>query len=216
MDHESEFPSNSRKKNVEPEPKKIEKVISGEVVRRKKPWGKRISEMFIPGDAKGAWSFVMLDVIVPATKNAIADAVSQGIERMIFGDVRSTSRRTGNRPGRENSFVSYNRYSPNTPRESYRDEPRNTVSRRARSSHDFDEIILPTRAEAEEVIDRLFDIVSRYEQATVSDLYELVGVAGNFTDEKYGWNSDGGLRGAGVTRIRNGYLLDLPKPELLD
>jgi hypothetical protein len=54
--------------------------------------------------------------------------------------------------------------------------------------------------------------VSQYEQATVNDLYELVGVSGNFTDENYGWTD---IRGAGITRIRGGYLLDLPKAELL-
>ena len=87
------------------------------------------------------------------------------------------------------------------------------MSRRARASHDFDEIILASRVEAEEVIDRLFDLVSRYESATVADLYEMVGVTGNFTDDKWGWTN---IRGAGVTRVRNGFLLDLPRPEPLD
>lgn len=87
------------------------------------------------------------------------------------------------------------------------------MSRRGRSTHDFDEIILATRVEAEEVVDRLFDLVGRYESASVSDLYSLVGISGNFTDEKWGWTD---LRGAGVERVRNGYLLDLPRPEPLD
>jgi hypothetical protein len=72
---------------------------------------------------------------------------------------------------------------------------------------------LATRVEAEEVIDRLFDVVSRYETATVADLYEMVGVTGNYTDDKWGWTD---LRGASVQRVRNGYLLDLPRPEPLD
>jgi hypothetical protein len=93
-----------------------------------------------------------------------------------------------------------------------RDEPR-SISRRARATHDFDEIILPTRVEAEEVIDRMFDIVSQYETATVADLYELVGINSNYTDGKWGWSD---FRGAGVSRVRNGYLLDLPRPESLD
>jgi len=87
------------------------------------------------------------------------------------------------------------------------------MSRRGRASHDFDEIILATRVEGEEVIERLFDLVSRYEAATVADLYELVGVSGNYTDDKWGWTD---VRGSGVTRVRNGYLLDLPKPEPID
>jgi len=67
--------------------------------------------------------------------------------------------------------------------------------------------------EAEEVIDRMFDLVSRYEVVTVADLYELVGVSGEYTDAKWGWTD---LRGAAAMRIRDGYLLDLPRPIYLD
>lgn len=211
-----EFPANSHKIRSTPaeepaETKKVEKVIEGDVVRRKKPLGKRFAETFFGGDARGVVAFVVMDVLIPAAKDTIADAFSTGIERMLFGEVRSASRRTGSRPS-GSSYTSYNRYSQG-PAATRREEPRNQMSRRGRASHDFDEIILDSRAAATEVIDRLFDLVSRYEQATVSDLYSLVGVSGNYTDEKWGWTD---IRGAGVTRVRNGYLLDLPRPELLD
>jgi hypothetical protein len=211
------FPANSHTTNPSPdkEPadnsKKVEKVVTGEVARRRKPLSKRLAETFIGGDAKNVWGYVLFDVLVPAAKDMAADAVSQAIERLLFGEVRSTSRRTGIRPGGSNGYVSYNRYAPaSQPR---REDPRPSLSRRARSSHDFDEIILATRQEAETVIERLFDLVSRYEQATISDLYELVGVSASYTDERWGWTD---VRGAGITRIRNGYLLDLPRPELLE
>lgn len=211
----SEFPSNSRRQTEstgnKPEPKKIEQIATGDVVRRKKPLGRRFSETFVGGDAKSAGAYVLFDVLLPAAKDMVADAMSMGVEKMLFGEARSTSRRGGTRSS-TNSYVSYNRYAPTNPT-TRREEPRANPSRRARASHDFDEIILATRVEAEEVVDRLFDLVSRYESATVSDLYELVGVAGTFTDEKWGWTD---IRGAGVSRVRNGYLLDLPKPEPLD
>jgi len=41
----------------------------------------------------------------------------------------------------------------------------------------------------------------------------LVGLAATHTDNKWGWTD---LSGAGVSRIRGGYLLDLPEPEPLD
>ena len=215
MDSE-QFPPNSRDRKVrepkEPE-KKIEKVTVGVVARRKKPLSKRFAEVFVADDAQSVGHYILFDILIPAAKDVIADVVSQSIERTLFGGARSTSRRTGLRPGGSSSHVSYNRYSSTPPWNRDRREERPQVSRRARSSHDFDEIILATRGEAEEVIDRLFDLISRYEQATVSDLYELVGLPSNFTDEKWGWTD---IRGAGVTRISNGYLLDLPKPEPLD
>lgn len=215
-----EFPNNSisPKDANEPEPvketpKKVEKVIEGKVIRRKKPFTKRVTEMFIGGDSRTVGSYLLYDVLLPATKDTIADLMSQGVERMLFGEVKSTSRRAGNRRG-QGGYVSYNRYSSSTP--PWGDRTRNDVrspSKRARATHDFDEIILDTRVEAEEVIDRLFDLVARYESATVADLYELVGITGNYTDDKWGWVD---IRGADVTRVRNGYLLNLPRPEPLD
>lgn len=187
--------------------KKVERVVQSEVTRRKKPFSRRLVETFVGGDARGVWGYVAFDVLIPAAKDAIADAFTQGIEKMLFPD--SSPRGRGRRRPGDGSYVSYNRYSDR----GHRDEPRH-LSRRSRAAHDFDEIILATRVEAEEVIDQLFELVSKYDVASVSDLYNLVGVTGNFTDEKWGWTD---IRGAGVTRLRNGeYLLDLPRPEPID
>lgn len=216
----NEFPSNRHKdrevlnkpKAAPEEKKKIDPIVQSEVVRRKKPLGKRFVETFVGGDSKGVWEYVAFDVLIPAAKDTIADAVSQGVERMIFGDARSTSRRHGRRPS-EGPYISYNRYSSSRHKDPRDERPRPQMSRRARASHDFDEIILATRVEADEVLERMYDLVSKYESATVADLYDLVGVSGNYTDDKWGWVD---LRGAGITRVRNGYLLDLPQPEPLD
>jgi len=206
------LPANSHKsksQQTEEQTKpKIEKVVAGTVVQRKKPLGKRMAETFGATDMKSVGGFVLLDVILPAAKDMVADAISQGIERMLFGEARSTSRRP-NKQYSNNGYVSYNRYAPsnNPPFKP------NVPSRKSRASHDFQEIILETRVEAEEVIERLFDLTERYQAATVADLYELVGIQGQFTDEKWGWTD---IRGAGATRVRHGYLLDLPRPEPLD
>lgn len=218
-----DYPSNSHKKKSPSkeikETKKVERVVEGEVIRRKKPLSKRFAELFIGGDAKSVGSYVMFEVLLPAVKDTLADAMSQGVERMLFGEARSTSRRTGRRPGHyyDSGYTNYQTRPPNratgAPGLYGRPDESRSMSRRSRAMHEFDEIILPTRVEAEEVIDRLYDLVNKYESASVADLYELVGVSGSFVDEKYGWTD---LRGAGVSRTRNGYLLDLPKPEPLD
>jgi hypothetical protein len=213
-----DYPSNSRfEKEVKVEeikenPKKVEKLVEGKVIRRKKPLGKKFAEVFIGGDSRSVGSYILYDILIPATKDTLADMMSQGVERMLFGEVRSTSRRPYQRRN-QNGYVSYNQVSRRQPPwEQQRHEPR-VPSRKARATHDFDEIVLDSRTEAEEVIDRLFDLVSQYESATVKDFYELVGVPTNYTDDKWGWSD---IRGAGVTRVRNGYLIDLPKPEPLD
>jgi hypothetical protein len=213
-----EFPGNSRRvlkpteKVEKPEPveeKRVERVVEKAAIRRKKPLSKRFLETFIGGDAKGVLGYVMMDVLLPAAKDTIADAFSQGIERMLFGEVRSTSRRAGYRPNSGTSgYVSYNRLSNGA--QVRREEPRPPYEKKR---HEFDEIILATRVEAEEVIDRLFDLVEKYGSATVADLYELVGISGNYVNEKWGWND---LRGTKIQRLRTGYLLVMPRPETLD
>jgi len=214
-----EFPSNSRKPPISKEEskKKIEKVTTGEVTRRKQTLGRRFISTFIGGDAKKAWVAVVTDVLIPAAKDMAADALSQGFERMIYGETRSRSRRPWSGSGYQGytspSHISYNRFGSNNQRNTPTEDRRPPISRHGRSSHNFDEIVLSTRVEAEEVVDRLFDLVSRYESATVADLYELVGITGEYTDEKWGWTD---IRGTDVSRIRDGYLLNLPKPEPLD
>lgn len=210
------YPSNSNKAKdpVEDrtETKKIESVVTNEVARRKTPLGKRLAETFIGGDAKSVAGYVVLEVLVPAAKDMIADAFSQGVERMIYGEVRSTSRRTGVRPGGTNGYTAYNRItqSNNKPRSGLDEFSKRDPSRKARSNHDFDEIVIATRVEADLVLQRMYDILEQYDTATVADLYELVGITPAYTDGKWGWSA---LPGAGITRIREGYLLDLPKPE---
>lgn len=208
----SEFPPNSAvSKQDASVDKKVERVTSGEPVRRRKSLRKQFSETFVAGDARSAVTYVVLDVLLPAAKDMIVEAGSQGIEKLIFGD---NSRRRGARAPQSGptGYVSYNRLSG--PMSGSRiPGPQRALSRAARGRHNFDEIVLEQRNEAEEVIDRLFDLVSRYDQATVADLYELVGLQSAHTDHKWGWED---LHGAGVTRVRGGYLLDLPEPEPLD
>lgn len=212
------YPSNSqtRKAAAKQEPpqkeKKVEKIVVGEVTRRKKPLGRRFTETFIRGDAESVWMYVASDVLIPAAKDMIADAVSQGIEKMLYGETRGRSRSSRAGIGKSTgTYTSYNRFSVNP---GHRPDPREAqISRRARATHNFDEIILATRHEADEVLDNLFSLVDDYDVATVADLYDMVGQSSAYTDEKWGWTD---IRGANVTRIKGGYLLNLPRPNHID
>lgn len=214
------YPSNSKTKvqtegtesktSAKPE-KRVEQITTGSVTRRKKPLGRRFAETFGGGDAQGVIAYIAQDVLLPAAKDMVADAVSQGIEKMLFGDARTTKSRSGSTRTNGNSYTSYNRYAVNPGHR--REEPRREMSRRARATHDFDEIVLDSRAEAQSVLEQLFALVEEYDAATVADLYEMVGQTGSFTDEKWGWTD---MRGASVTRVKGGYLLDIPRPEIID
>lgn len=208
-----DFPSNSQRARARPEtePKKVERVVtSGEAVQRKRGLGRQFKDTFIGGSAKMAVEYMVTDVVVPAIRDTLHDALRGGLDKLIYGDNRR-SRGGYVPPSFANGHVDYQ--SKSSSYTTRRPEPQRMLSQRSRSRGDFREIEIPTRAEAEEVLERMYDILSRYGTVTVADLYEMTGIRGAHTDNKWGWEA---LRGARVERLSNGrYLLDLPEPEAL-
>jgi hypothetical protein len=199
---------------------KVEKVVTGKVVQRKKSLGRRITEFVIGDGSRNAVRYVLEDVLYPAAKDTLVDAITQGVERRVFGEAIGHGRtRSAGRGGSSGggSFVSYNRYSGDPRGQGSstirRDEPQRgaSMSAHGRRNHDFDEIELTSRAEANEVLERMYDLMDKYQVVSVSELYVMLGVVPDFTDEKWGWET---LQGSGIRRTRNGgYVLALPRPE---
>lgn len=206
------YPPNKKRSlptdGVEKKEKKVEKIVESTVVQRKKPLGKKLTETFTGEDARSVGHYLVFDVLVPATKTLIFDLISQGTERTLFGTT------SGARPrGAGARRVQYDRmYSGNTRSELDRPGGVRNMSSRARATHDFDEIVIEDRGEADEILERLQDLINDYEVATVSDLYDLVGITSTIQDEKWGWTS---IKGASITRVREGYLLNMPRTESL-
>lgn len=206
-----EFPGNSHAGKVPQAKKKVvKKVVSGEVTQKKKPWWKRAKESFTGDDTRTVGSYIWFDILIPAFKDAVSDAVSQGVDRKLFGEARSRGRRGHNSVGgvfaSGVSQVAYNRMAGST----LRPDPRQQTVNRGRVRHrDLEEIYLGTRAEASAVLDQMIEIIANYDWVSVADLFEMLGVTGEYTDEKFGWDD---LRGADVQRTADGYLLILPHP----
>lgn len=197
------YPANSKKAKEEaakPE-KKVDKVIDGTAFVKKPTLGKRFKQAFTGDDARSVTEYLIFEVALPAIKTTISDMVSQGIERMLFGESARTRGPGNRRPGR----VDYSTISSRggTVRA---EEPR-ALSQRDRATHNFDTVVIPTRPEAEQVLRSLIDLIDQYDMATVSDFYDLVGITGSFQDDKWGWFE---LTGADIIRVRDGFILDLP------
>ncbi len=227
---DAEFPSNSnrdKEAKVEKPPTNPrarraaetvtpKQVTEGKVIRRKKPLTKRLKELFISGDSKSVWGFVAGSVLIPAAKDMIADASTQAVERMVFGESTRGPRNRwgGGGPG----HVRYDGFASSSPSSGVwgrgRPEPRREISARSRATHDFGEIILESRGEAEQVVDQMYEVLSQYTSVSVSDLYAMVGITPAYTDQKYGWTD---LQGTRVDHVRGGgYLINLQRPEQLD
>lgn len=213
---DSDFPANSHsaKGSPEKEPKKkVERVTESDVIRRKKPLGARFKETFVQGDAQSVWGYVALDVLLPAAKDMVVDAVTQGVERMFFGDSRPSGRRRpmgyGHTPYNQMSGPGRN------PALSRGPEPPNP-SRASRARHNFDECILGSRVEADEVLEQMYNILGEFNFVSVGDMYQLIGVDASFVDDRWGWSD---LRGSRIRYLRGnngGYLVELPPPSPLD
>ena len=176
--------------------KKVEKIISGKVKTKKKNELQKMAGTLIAEDAKSVKSYILMDVLVPAVKDAIEDIVTNGIRMLLRGDTKARSGGSSNI-----SRISYNKAYDS------RDRGYSRTSRK-RTGYNFDDIILETRGEAEDVITHMDELIETYGIVSVADLYDLVGIAGNYTDNKYGWTN---LRNAEPIRINGGYLLKLPK-----
>ena len=204
-----QFPPNSQKaKAADHGPKQVKQVTSAEVKRRRRPLGKQFAHTFFGGDAKTALGYMIESVIIPATQEAIVEAFSSGVEKIVYGD------RGGRRRGAPSAPSPYGRvnYNQQSMQHPAAPQPRG-ISRGGKARHDFGELVIQRRNEAEDVLGSMFDILSQYDVVVVADLYELCGIAPSHTDHKWGWRD---LTGAKVGRVRGGgYLLDLPQPEPL-
>lgn len=186
---------------------KIAPVISGNAIERKEPLRKKFLQAYAGESAQNVGQYLLMDVIVPGTKNIISDLVTQGINRLLYG----TSRQSPNVRSTVGGGTSYARLfnGGTSTQQSQQSQP---VVRQAQPAHGLGEIILQSRSDAEAVIDSLRELIEQYGNAKVTNLYALVGITSDFTNQSYGWTN---LSRAGVIQVREGYLLDLPQPEVL-
>ena len=76
------------------------------------------------------------------------------------------------------------------------------------------ELVYGTRADAEKVLNGMSEIIDEYGFVTVADLYDISGLPGvYYTDSIIGWK--GSIKESTIKKVRDGYVIDLPKPEVL-
>ena len=189
------YKPNSYKSKAEAEEPKVEKraekVVTGNVKVKKKSEVNKYLGMIINEDAPNIKEFIIMDVVIPTVKKTISEIV----DMLLFGGSR------GNRRTTNAGYVSYDRFSDR------RDDRRSGVTQ-TRTGYSYNDITLDDRAEAEEVLARMDELMATYGIVRVADLYDLVGISCNYTDNDYGWTN---IRNARVVRVRDGYKLELPK-----
>jgi hypothetical protein len=216
-----EFPGNSEKAKRGPtgpsgpapdDRPKIEQVTSANAERKKPGLGRKLKTTFVHGSMRDTGDYMVTDVIVPAVRDMLFDAFESGLQRLIYGDSTRTRRTAApsaySNVGRVNYSSQYK--SPNI---SQQPMGARMLSNRSRTMHDFGEIIIDSRRDADEVIEQMYEILSRFGVVHVADLYALTGIQSSHVDHKWGWT---GLQGTKAIRKGDGrFLLALPEPELV-
>lgn len=178
---------------------KVEKVVTGKVITKKKSGFQKFTDEFISEDAKNIKSYIFGEVLLPSIKKAISDIVVNGIDMILYGSSGGARRSTADK-------VSYGSYYD-------RRDPVRDRSTTYSSSYSYDDIILNSRGEAEDVLARMDEIMETYGLVRVTDLYDLVGITGNYTDNKYGWTN---IRNAQIVHVRDGYMIKMPRAIPID
>ena len=192
------YPSNSHKAREEVAEKKVEKVVSGKTSTKKKSGIRKLSDKFLSEDVSNVKSYIFSEVLLPAAKKLVSDIVTNGTNMLLYGEIKN---KKGN-----SSKVSYSRY--------YDDRSRDYRSPVVRNNFEYDEIIFETRGDAEAVLDAMYDILNQYKVVSVAELYDLASITThNYTCNNYGWID---LRGSSVVRVRDGYILKLPRALAID
>ena len=191
----------TEQKNAPADKKKVEKVVKGAVKTRKKSGVSKLKDTFISEDVSNVKSYILMDVLIPAAKKAISDIVRDGIDMILYGDTHR------GRSSSSASYVSYRSYSDRDRRDNRYE------SSRSRTIYEPDDIILESRVEAEEVLERMNELLDNYGIVSVADLYDLVGKSCDYTANRYGWTN---IRNAEPVRVRDGYLLKMPKVGPID
>lgn len=204
--------SNTNKNDSKKEtPKKnLKKVVTNDVIVKKKSVGKKIKDIFVAADFKSVSGHVIYDVLIPAARNMIVDCANKGVERLFFGESRFR------RPPGPQGRGPMSKYTYQTPvyregySEQYRDPRTNPPTGNSFPKTGRPDFYCQTRQDADSVLEMMYDTLNVYEVVSVLDFNTLVDLPISYTDQNWGWTD---LRGAEVRQERAGWIIDLPKAE---
>lgn len=192
----------------EPVPKKkvITPVASG-AKKVERPATRRFFDFLFAESPKALAGKVARDVLWPRAKAGFEEAANSFLAGMLWGDgvnrpipniVKGTVLRGGG--------MNYNTISTQNSLSQAR------LANVSRSVGNYQDLVLPTQQMAEAVLGNMYELLNEYRVVAVADLYEAAGVTPAPSDNAYGWMSMDGSR---ISKVRDGYLLELPRPSLL-
>ena len=199
----AEYTNNSFKaKEEKKERTEKQAVVSKTPKTRKKSEIQKAAGLFISEDASTVKEHLIQDVVIPTAKDLIVNVITDAVNIIFWGSTRRKSG-SGSRIGYASRFDEVR-----DPRDRDRDR------RRDRTAIEYDDIIFDNRGDAEAVLANMDACLEQYGTVTVLDLFDFAGVTThNYMADRYGWKN---LSTAEVRRIRDGFVIDLPRAFPID
>lgn len=200
---EVSLPGNTDKAKEGASPEK--KVIAKAKVQKKSAIKEALRTFFVR-DLPEIAEHLVVDVAIPAAKNAITDMVTQGIQQLLYGEIDSRRRPTS-------GYTSYSSSSRNNRGNTYY-RPREIDRREQRQPKptNVEDLVFDTRGDAVDVIEYVAEQIEEYGQVSVADLMSSVGIQPRYTDERWGWTTTDAFE---IRQIREGWLVSADRPEPL-
>lgn len=192
---------------AQPPKKVIVPVASSKAVKR--PASKRFFDFLFAESPKVILRNIATNVLVPRAKAGLEEAGNIFLASMMWGDpsnrpMSNVVKGTVIRGGVVN-YAGLSNGQPGMSQAMHASPSRETGG-------NYRDLVFGTLQDAEKVLANLYDLMNQYRIVAVGDLYELASQPTSPSDNGFGWTS---LDGARISRARDGFVLELPRPSLL-
>ena len=197
-----DFPDKSQPASQPKAP--VEPIVTG-AKKVQRPATRRFLDFMFAESPKEASKRIGREIIAPTIKRGVEEALNNFISGMMWGDSANRPISTVAKGMIMRGGTNYNAISSSNSM---------ALARQASppSSGNYQDLAFEDIQFAEILLAGLFERLNDYRVVTVADLYELANISTSPSDERFGWIS---LDGARISKRREGYLLELPRPTLI-
>lgn len=180
----------------EPNNTNVSKGVKGTV---KKMERLGVLDLLFAGDIKTAFQVAVKNVLGPKLQDILVNFADTVTRSFVYGDNYKSSydQKSGN--------TNYRIISSGNTTQTYQNKP---ADRYEAFSLEFE-----SYEDAKNVINYIYDSISRYKLVSVLNVYNYSGLATNPIDNNYGWSNVGDIR---PEKGRNCWIVRLPKPMEID
>lgn len=183
--------------------KKLSPVVSGSTSVSKNTDPSNLVSKFLVEGVRTAGKSMITDVLLPQCKQAVYNAIINGINVLFWGPGGMKKSTTVLGAGTKVNYAGANKAASVQ-----------KVTATVKATMDPEDVTFETRMDAQNVYDTMLEVIDQYDKVSLADFLELANVANdNFTYRKYGWTN---LPPADIRRLGNGsYYIRFPKMQVL-